>query len=118
MVASFGAGGAAYAHPPAQSAPALPGGAYVGTYTNAYFGNLDISATDGALMLQLGPAQKAFALTHWDRDTFLYEPDAELPGVVSGVRFGIGADQTAQQVVLEHVNEVGQGVFTRVAAQP
>ena len=81
-------------------------------------GNLDISATDGALTLQLGPAKQAFALTHWDRDTFLYEPDAELPGVVSGARFGIGADQTAQQVVLENVNDVGQGVLTWVAAKP
>ncbi len=118
LAASFGAGAAAYAQPPAHVAPALPSSAYVGTYTNDYVGTIEISEQDGGLTLQLGPANTTFPLKHWNRDMFLYEPDAELPGVVSGVTFGIGADQQAQQVVLENFNNDEQGTFTRVRAKP
>jgi CubicO group peptidase (beta-lactamase class C family) len=118
LVASLSAGAAAYAKPPAHVSPALPSIAYVGTYTNDYAGNIEISEKDGALMLQLGPGKKTFPLKHWARDVFLYEPDAELPGVWSGVTFGIGADQKAQQVVLENFSNDNQGLFTRVSVKP
>ena len=118
FAASFSAGAAAYAQPPSPVAPALPSAAYVGTYTSDYVGTIEISDQDGALTLQLGPAHKTFPIRHWDRDMFLYEPDAELPGVVSGVTFGIGAAHHAQQVVLENFNNDEQGTFTRVRAKP
>ena len=116
LVQSFYAASRAYATPPAQIVPAQPPSAYIGTYTNDYFGDIEVSEKDGALVLQLGPDKHAFPLRHWDRDVFLYEPDAEFPGAVSGVKFGIGPGQQAQQVVLENFNDDDQGTFTRVLA--
>jgi CubicO group peptidase (beta-lactamase class C family) len=114
LVQSFYAPSRSYATPPADVAPARPSSAYVGTYANDYFGTIEVSETDGALTLLLGPRRMAFPLRHWDGDVFLYEPDAEFPGAVSGVRFSVGLDQQAQQVVLENFNDNGQGAFTRV----
>jgi hypothetical protein len=114
LVAAMSAGSKAYATPPAQPSPALPPGAYAGAYANDYFGRIEIREQGGMLTLHIGPQKRAFPLRHWDRDLFVYEPSPELPGVLSGVTFTVGADQKAQQVVIEGINDDGQGVFTRV----
>jgi CubicO group peptidase (beta-lactamase class C family) len=114
LVQSFYAPSRSYATPPAEVAPARPSSAYVGPYANDYFGAIEVSETDGALTLLLGLGRMAFPLRHWDQDVFLYEPDAEFPGAVSGVRFSFGLGQQAQQVVLENFNDNEQGAFTRV----
>lgn len=116
LVEAFGAAGAAYATPPAAPAPALPSTAYVGTYANDYVGALEVSGGDAQLLLHIGPGQATFPLRHRDRDLFLYEPAPELPGVMSGVTFLIGPDQTARQVVVDRYEEVGQGTFARSLA--
>jgi CubicO group peptidase (beta-lactamase class C family) len=104
-----------YAKPPAQVTPALPATAYTGTYTNPYFGDIDIAPREGALALHLGPQKTSFPLRHYDRDVFIYQPVGESAGGLSGVTFLVGPDQKATQVVIENLNTHGQGTFSRVA---
>jgi CubicO group peptidase (beta-lactamase class C family) len=104
-----------YGTPPASSTPALPSAAYEGTYANDYLGNAVVAAEDGKLRLKLGPdGEKSFPLTHFDRDLFVYYPEAELPDMPYAVTFEIGADQKASQVTIEDLNDDGQGVLARV----
>jgi CubicO group peptidase (beta-lactamase class C family) len=111
---AFAAIGAPYATPPAQPSPAMPLSAYVGTYTNDYFGAIEIVEQDGGLVLQMGPQKKPFPLRHFDRDIFTQEMFPEPPAPRSGVFFSVGADRTAQAVLLEAYNDDDQGTFTRV----
>ncbi|MEJ2092537.1 MAG: serine hydrolase [Syntrophobacterales bacterium] len=106
-----------YSKPPAQASPALPTDAYVGTYHNTYFGNIEIAAPKGALVLRLGPKKTSFDLKHFDRDVFIYQPVGESAGGLSGVTFWVGPDQKATQVVIENLNVNGQGTFSRVTAE-
>ncbi len=59
--------------PAAQASPSLSFDAYLGTYSNDYFGEIGIVAGDGGLALQLGPRKTAFALQPQDRDVFIYQ---------------------------------------------
>jgi CubicO group peptidase (beta-lactamase class C family) len=103
-----------YAQPPARPAPALPFAAYLGTYGNVYFGEIEVGATDEGLVLQLGPAKTPFALRHWDRDVFLYQPTGENAAGLSGVAFSIGPDQKATSVTIENLDIYGEGTFARL----
>jgi CubicO group peptidase (beta-lactamase class C family) len=114
LTASFASVGAAYATAPAAPLPALPLGAYTGTYTSDYFGLLEIKEDNGRLILQLGPGRKSFPLTHFDQNIFTYLPEPEPPAARGGVTFAVGPDRLAQSVVLENYNGDGQGTFTRV----
>lgn len=114
LTASFASVGAAYVNRPAAPLPALPLGAYTGTYTNDYFGPLEITQENGRLVLRLGPGRRAFPLTHFDHDIFTYLPEPEPPAALGGVTFTVGPDRQAQSVVLENYNDDGQGTFTRV----
>ncbi|WP_412030164.1 serine hydrolase [Deinococcus yunweiensis] len=114
LTASFAAGGAAYVTRPSTPLPALPLTAYSGTYTNDYFGTLEITQENGRLVAHLGPQRKAFVFAHFDQNTFTYVPEPEPPAALAGVTFSIGPDRRAQSVVLENYNGDGQGVFTRV----
>lgn len=114
LTEGFSSAAAAYQTPPKQPSPALPLSAYVGSYANAYVGNIEVVAKDGALQLIMGPQRMAFALEPYARDLFLYYPYEELPAVPSPVTFSIGAQQQATQLVIDDLNGVGQGVFSRV----
>jgi CubicO group peptidase (beta-lactamase class C family) len=104
-----------YGTKPATAAPALPLSAYAGVYANDYLGEAVVEEGDGGLVLKLGPhGVTSRPLTHFDRDLFIYYPDAETPDMPSGVTFDIGPDQTATQVTLENLNDDGQGVLSRV----
>jgi hypothetical protein len=52
-------------------------------------------------------------IKHYDRDTFTYEVQTENLGGVSGLTFAIGGDGKAASVLVENLNESGQGLFTR-----
>jgi len=104
-----------YGTPPASSSPALPLTAYAGTYQNDYLGSATVAAGDSTLTLKLGPrGAKSYPLTHFDRDLFVYFPDAETPDVPSAVTFQIGPDRKASQVTIGNLNDNGQGVLARV----
>jgi CubicO group peptidase (beta-lactamase class C family) len=103
-----------YSRPPAKPSPALPPAAYIATYRNAYFGDLEIAEKGGGLILRLGPDRAAFALRHWDRDLFIYQPRGESATGPGGVSFRIGADGKASAVTVEYLNGNGLGTFARV----
>jgi CubicO group peptidase (beta-lactamase class C family) len=105
-----------YSKPPAEKSPPLPLETYLGTYRNDYFGDLEIAEKDGALLLRIGPKRKPFALRHWDRDVFIYQPDGENAGGLSAVAFGVGPARKATRVVVEDLDVQSQGTFTRVPA--
>lgn len=102
-----------YTKPPAQQSPALPADAYAGTYRNDFFGDIEVVAKEGMLLLRLGPRKMSFALRHRDRDLFLYQPVGESAGGLSAVAFRIGPDRRASQVAIENLDIHGQGTFTR-----
>ncbi len=104
-----------YSKPPASPAPALKNSAYVGRYTNDFFGEISIIEKDSGLAIVQGP--KSFPMRHYDHDTFAYETQGENAVGTSGITFAIGPDGKATQVVVENLNVHGEGVFKRVLGQ-
>jgi hypothetical protein len=106
---------AAYASPPAQASAALSDSAYAGRYANAYVGDAFVAAENGGLKLEVGPNRaRSYPLRHFDRDLFLYFPDAETPDRPSALNFSIGPDGKAARVTIESLNGNGLGVLERV----
>ncbi|GAA5534165.1 serine hydrolase [Deinococcus aluminii] len=105
-----------YSRPPATPAPALPPASYVGTYTNAFYGDVQVVERGGVLTLLEGPQNMAFPLRHYSRDLFTYQPRGESASGLSGVTFLIGPGQRATSMVIENLDVAGQGTFTRVAS--
>jgi len=113
LFGSRGASGPDYSKPPANAAPAQPDSTYVGTYANDPYGPLSVVAKDSGLLLQLGPKNLQFPLTHYDGNTFSYVPFAEL-GDRSSVTFTVSDDTpTASRVTIGLLDEDGLGTFTR-----
>jgi hypothetical protein len=106
-----------YSKPPASSAPALKNSAYLGKYTNDFFGEISIVEKDGGLAIVEGPKNRTFSMQHYDRDTFTYETEGENAVGRSGITFTIGPDGKAAQVVVENLNVRGEGTFKRVPEQ-
>lgn len=95
--------------PPPDPTPARPLDTYTGEYANDYWGPAVISERDGRLELSLGPQHQAFALTHWDADTFTFAVRNEnaAPGTLSRATF------TANALTLEYYDQDKLGTFTR-----
>jgi hypothetical protein len=109
--------GADYSKPPASPAPTLANSAYFGTYTNDFFGDIQIIEGGGGLAIIEGPHKLTFPLKHYDRDVFTYKTEGENAVGESGVTFTIGADGKAATVVVENLNVRGEGTFNRQSAQ-
>jgi CubicO group peptidase (beta-lactamase class C family) len=103
-----------YSKPPARPSPALPAAAYGGGYHSDLFGAIAIVGTDAGLVLKLGPRQDSFALRHFERDVFTYQPVGENAYGPGAVTFMVGADQKATSVTIENLDINGQGKFSRV----
>lgn len=106
-----------YSKPPVVPSPALKNATYVGTFTNEFFGNISVIEDGGKLALIEGPNKMMFPLKHYDRDTFTYLPPGENASGASGVTFTIGPNGEATNVVIENLNENGQGTFQRTQAK-
>src|SRR6266540_434213 len=106
-----------YSKPPASPAPALRNSAYVGRYTNDFFGEISIIEKDGGLAIVQGPKNKTFPMRHYNRDTFTYETEGENAVGRSGITFTIGPDGKVVQAVVENLNVRGEGVFKRALDQ-
>ena len=106
-----------YSKPPASPAPALKNSAYVGQYSDDYFGDISIIEKDGALAIVQGPKNRTFLMKHYDRDTFTYETEGENAVGRSGVTFTVSPDGKATQVVVENLNVRGEGIFKRAPDQ-
>ncbi len=105
-----------YSKPPVPPSSALPAAAYAGTYQNDLYGPIAIAATDAGLAVELGPGRQPFAMQHFDRDVFTYQPSGENAAGVSAITFTIAADRQANTVTIENLDVYGQGTFARVAA--
>jgi CubicO group peptidase (beta-lactamase class C family) len=105
-----------HARAPAQPSPALPAAAYAGSYRNDLYGPIAITGTETGLVVKLGPQQRAFAMQHFDRDVFTYQPTGENAAGASAVSFLVGPDQKAGAVTLENLDIDGQGTFLRIPA--
>ena len=104
-----------YARPPAQPSAALPAAAYAGAYRSDLYGEIQVAGTDAGLVLRLGPKQEPFALRHFDRDVFTYQPVGENAYGPSAVTFAVGADRRAASVTVENLDINGQGRFGRAS---
>ena len=99
--------------PPAHPLPAQKLSAYVGAFSNHYYGPLRVVAQpDGLLTLVLGATPLQLPLTHWDGDVFtfkLYNENAA-PGTISKATFA------SDRVTLEYYDQEKLGTFLRVGA--
>ncbi len=98
---------------PATPAAARPASDYVGTYRNAAFGDVVVSASGDTLTVQVGPTGLKAPLTHYDGDTFSWRPPGVDSDQVSAVSFG-GNPGRAQTIRLEFIDGYHFGTFTRV----
>lgn len=105
-----------YSKPPASPTPALSNAAYVGTFTNDFYGDIAIIEKDGGLAIVEGPNKMTFPLTHYDRDIFTYVTAGENAVGTTGAYFRVDADGKASSVRVENLDADGNGVFTRVPA--
>ena len=102
-----------YAAPPAQPFPPLPNASYIGAYRSDLYGEIQIGSTQSGLELKLGPRQTPYALRHFDRDFFTYQPVGENAYGPSGVSFALGTDRKAASLTIENLDISDQGSFTR-----
>ena len=100
---------------PPHPAPALRPETYVGTYNNAYFGDIAVLRRNDLLVLALGPARTEYRLSHWDGSVFTFEPSGENAnaGSASEVTFAPGPSGQASSVTIDIFKESGWGRFTR-----
>jgi len=106
-----------YSRAPASATAALKNGAYAGRYVNDFFGELEIIDKDGDLAMVIGPRKMTFPMKHYERDIFTYEAETENLTGRSGLRFSIGADGRAANMLVENLNVHGQGLFNRIITE-
>jgi hypothetical protein len=102
-----------YVKPLVEKSPSLPHESYLGAYDNAYYGVLEVVEKDQNIALKIGPGQREFALKHWNRDVYTYQPTGENAAGLSGVTFLIGPDRRANRVIVENLDTNGHGTFMR-----
>lgn len=94
---------------PANAAAPQPLASYVGVYQNSYWGPATVAEADGELTLALGPNGTSYPLSHWDGDTFTFEPSGENApdGSISQAKFD------ANTLTLEFFDGNGLGRFMK-----
>jgi CubicO group peptidase (beta-lactamase class C family) len=103
-----------YAKPPQRPTAALATGAYAGQYHSDLYGLASILESSDGLALTLGPKPNSYALRHYDRDVFTYQPTGENAYGPSAVTFQVGAVGSATSVMIENLDLGGQGRLDRV----
>ncbi|OZF07926.1 hypothetical protein CH300_04145 [Rhodococcus sp. 15-1154-1] len=102
-----------YENPPASTTPAQEPSSYVGTYTSPFYGAAEVTAEGDELVLKLGKElQSSYPLTHYDGDTYWFEPVGENASGPTGAEFALtpGAPTT---LTVEYLDPLGLGTFTR-----
>jgi hypothetical protein len=87
----------------------------VGTYHNDYYGDVEIARGAEGLVLRIGPKPLEFPLTHYDRDTFSWQPEGENAAGRSGLSFLIDPDGRAFAFRDEYLAVDDAGVLLRSA---
>jgi CubicO group peptidase (beta-lactamase class C family) len=101
--------------PPPDGASALEDAAYFGAYRNDFYGDVEIAHGVDGLVLRIGPEPREFPLTHYDHDTFSWQPVGENAVGRSGLSFLIGPDDTAVAFRDEYLAKYGPGLLMRSA---
>src|SRR5215213_8505833 len=101
--------------PPADATSAAADATYIGTYHNDYYGDVEIARGAEGLVLRIGPKPLEFPLTHYDRDTFSWQPEGENAAGRSGLSFLIGAEERAFAFRDEYLAVDDAGVLLRSA---
>lgn len=96
--------------PPSSPAPPEPLSTYVGTYSNRYYGQIEITAERGSLWMRLPATGALYTLSPWDGNTFTYRFEAEQGIGTRGVVFSFAGRPS---VLIENLALEGNGVFTR-----
>ena len=96
--------------PPSSPVPAKQLSAYVGTYRNSYYGQIEISEYRGSLWMRFPDTGALYTLTHWDANTFTYRFEAEQAIGTRGVVFTFNG---VPSVLVENLALEGNGVFIR-----
>lgn len=113
MMIAHGRSSTDYASPPASAAPAKPTSAYIGTYSSPFYGPAEVIADGGNLVLKLGKnLQSSYPLTHYDGDTYWFEPIGENASGPTGVEFTV-AEGAPTTLTVEYLDPLGLGTFTR-----
>lgn len=76
-----------YRRPPADAIPPRRLDRYVGTYSNAFFGDVEVAHEGDHLAMRVGPWRRPFVLGHYSGNTFWYIPPGEFGVVPSPVTF-------------------------------
>lgn len=105
--------GTDWSTPPAAPAPALPDDAYTGNYHDDFYGDIEVTTGADGLTLRIGPAPLEFALQHYDRDTFFWQPPGENAYGPSGLSFFVGPDGAAIAFQDDYLGKHGPGVIDR-----
>jgi len=100
---------------PASVTRALANETYTGMYQNAFYGDVEIAASGESLVLRIGPEPREFPLTHFDRDTFTWQPTGENAYGLSGLTFALGDDGTASSFFDQYLASDGPGQLQRKA---
>jgi CubicO group peptidase (beta-lactamase class C family) len=98
---------------PVDPTSALASEAYTGNYQNVFYGDVEIAASGDALVLRIGPEPQEFPLTHFDRDTFIWQPTGENAYGLSGLTFSIGENGQASGFSDQYLASGGAGELTR-----
>ncbi|MCB0915943.1 MAG: serine hydrolase [Actinobacteria bacterium] len=98
---------------PATPSPSPPLDALSGTYSNDYYGPMQVVRRGESLVMVLGPKSMEFPLTHWSGTTYSYEPRGENAVGISAVTFAAPVGGESDQVTVEFLNADGLGTFVR-----
>jgi hypothetical protein len=96
---------------PKNPAAAKPLAAYVGKYSNEYFGTLEVAVENNLLILRLPPRGAYYELSRWDGDTFSYHSATENAALG---RRGAKFSPDKNQVLIEDLAPEHKSVFTRI----
>src|SRR5215470_15469254 len=104
-----------YDHPPVFPVPPRENAAYLGTYTNDFYGDISIkNSTGGGLAIVEGPLKKTFPMSHYDGNTFTYFTEGGSSTGDAGIYFQIGSDGHGESVRGEDLDINKTGTFVRV----
>ncbi len=102
--------------PPADAAPPLPEAAYAGDVPQRLLRRGRDRGREDGLVLRIGPRALAFPLTHYERDTFSWQPIGENALGRSGLPFLVGPDGRTTAFSDEYLDKDGAGTLTRTPA--
>jgi CubicO group peptidase (beta-lactamase class C family) len=100
--------------PPVNASAALPFDAYIGTYGNDYYGEIEVALDGDALVLMIGPDRAKYPLTHYDRDSFSWQPPGENATVRSGLTFNMSVSGRATDIWDYYLAAGGPGGLPRI----